>query len=301
MMVHSGASGTEPIKAVTAPWTRVRTASSAALTPSSAPGSTARSPPKRRSVRGWPGWARRYWSRNGSAPTPRTGCCARLGTNVRHGRRVQQGQGICKACAGNDPRVAEAAFRARLAELGAKLLEPEWLGSKARYHVVCAAGHDSWATPNHVQQRGGVCRECGIAARVEKYNLPRMADAERRFRALLDELEVVLLDPYQGSGRRLRARCPAGHEFQVWPNSGVVHCKTCGRKDQVAAKAKFRERLDGLGVVLMEPGWLGSNKHHRVRCAAGHDYQVRPTDVKEGGGTAGGARCSAAGRDPGRR
>jgi hypothetical protein len=121
-----------------------------------------------------------------------------------------------------------------------------------------------------------------------------MADAERRFRTLLDELGVVLLDPYQGSLRRLRARCPAGHEFQVWPNSGVVHCKTCGRKDQVAARAKFRERLDGLGVMLMEPGWLGAHQHHRVRCAAGHDYQVWPSAVMEGGGTC--QQCT--GRDP---
>jgi hypothetical protein len=212
-----------------------------------------------------------------------------------HPGSVQQGQGICQACAGNDTRVAEAAFRARLAVLGAELLEPEWLGSKGRHHVICPAGHDSWPTPNQVQQGKGICRECGSLATQEKVNAPRMADAERRFRALLDGLGVVLLDPYQGQGHRLRARCPAGHEFQVWPLlSKPVHCRTCGRKDQVAAKAKFRERLDELGVVLMEPGWLGANQRHRVRCAAGHDYQVRPSSVVESGGAC--ARCS--GRDP---
>jgi hypothetical protein len=190
---------------------------------------------------------------------------------------------------------AEAAFRARLAELGAELLEPAWLGSAARHHVICANGHDCWPTPNKVQQGRGVCQECGKAATQEKVNLARMADAERRFRALLDELGVVLLDPYQGVGVRLRALCPAGHEFQVWPatNRPVV-CKTCGRKDQVAAKAKFREGLDRLGAVLMEPHWLGAHQRHQVRCAAGHDYQVWPSDVMNGGGTC--QQCT--GRDP---
>ena len=190
---------------------------------------------------------------------------------------------------------AEATFRARLAELGAELLEPAWLGSAARHHVVCAAGHDCWPTPNKVQQGRGVCGTCGSAATQEKVNLARMADAERRFRALLDELGVVLLDPYQGVGVRLRARCPAGHEFQVWPVIGrAVVCKTCGRKDQIAAKAKFREGLDRLGAVLMEPRWLGAHQRHRVRCAAGHDYQVWPSDVMNGGGAC--QQCT--GRDP---
>ena len=194
---------------------------------------------------------------------------------------------------------AEAAFRARLDELGAKLLEPTWLGTKARHHVVCAVGHDCWTTPNKVQQRRGVCQKCGSAATQEKANSPRMADAERRFRALLDELGVVLLDPYQGVGVRLRARCPAGHEFQVWPVNGrPVVCKTCGRKDQVVAKAKFREGLDRLGVVLMESHWLGARQRHRVRCAAGHDYQVWPSVVMKGGGTCQQCTGRPTGRDP---
>jgi hypothetical protein len=73
---------------------------------------------------------------------------------------VQQGQGICQTCAGRDTKVAEAWFRARLAEAGAVLLEPKWLGARVRHRVRCVAGHISTPLPNGVQQGQGVCRHC---------------------------------------------------------------------------------------------------------------------------------------------
>lgn len=44
--------------------------------------------------------------------------------------RVQQGQGICRACAGNDPYYAWWAFLGRVGELGGTVLESEWLGNR---------------------------------------------------------------------------------------------------------------------------------------------------------------------------
>ena len=44
-------------------------------------------------------------------------------------------QGICRTCAGNHPAVTEAAFRARLAEAGATLLEPVWLGMHTQLRI----------------------------------------------------------------------------------------------------------------------------------------------------------------------
>lgn len=73
---------------------------------------------------------------------------------------VQQGQGICRTCADCDTNVAEARFRDRLAEAGAVLLEPKWLGARVRHRVRCAAGHVSTPLPNGVQQGHGVCRHC---------------------------------------------------------------------------------------------------------------------------------------------
>jgi len=58
-----------------------------------------------------------------------------------------------------DPSVAEAAFRTRLAELGAELLEP-YINSSSPHLVRCAAGHICRPRPNSVQRGQGICRFC---------------------------------------------------------------------------------------------------------------------------------------------
>ena len=75
---------------------------------------------------------------------------------------VRQGHSICQVCACNGPAsaAAEANFRARLAELGATLLETKWLGTGTPHHVRCSQGHDCYPRPNSVQQRGGICKYC---------------------------------------------------------------------------------------------------------------------------------------------
>lgn len=73
---------------------------------------------------------------------------------------VQRGQGICETCAGRDTAAAEAWFRARLAQDGAVLLEPKWLGARVRHRIRCSAGHISTPLPNGVQQGNGLCRDC---------------------------------------------------------------------------------------------------------------------------------------------
>jgi hypothetical protein len=73
---------------------------------------------------------------------------------------VKKGQGICRLCARRDSVEAERAFRARVAELGGTVLEPEWLGSGKRHRVRCAAGHDCTPWPSAVQQGQGICRLC---------------------------------------------------------------------------------------------------------------------------------------------
>src|ERR1019366_3447317 len=81
---------------------------------------------------------------------------------------LRAGQGPCRQCSrerdrSSDPKclAAEAAFRARLAELGAELLEPRWLGSGTPHLVRCAAGHESKPRPENVTSgRQGPCRTC---------------------------------------------------------------------------------------------------------------------------------------------
>ncbi|MGJ3558898.1 hypothetical protein ACR6C2_07930 [Streptomyces sp. INA 01156] len=58
-----------------------------------------------------------------------------------------KGHGVCRACVGVDPVAAEAAFRARLAELDATLLEERWLGNQTPHRVLCVKGHPCTPRP----------------------------------------------------------------------------------------------------------------------------------------------------------
>lgn len=50
--------------------------------------------------------------------------------------------------------------------------------------------------------------------------------------------------------------------------------------DSVKAEQKFREQLEELGATLLEPGWLGANVPHRVRCANGHIASPYPGNMR---------------------
>ena len=191
---------------------------------------------------------------------------------------VKQGQGICRACAGNDPLMAAAAFRERLAARGATLLEPVWLGPMQRHHVRCAAGHDCYPRPDSVRSGGGPCRTCSRRD-------PALAEAA--FRHRLAELGGTLLETqWLGANQPHRVRCAAGHECNSYPRSvrkGLGICLTCAGQDPATSEAAFRAALAAAGAELLEP-YRNSGHPHRIRCAAGHEGRTRPGVVQRGFG-----------------
>jgi Zn finger protein HypA/HybF involved in hydrogenase expression len=73
---------------------------------------------------------------------------------------LRKGSGICRACGRRDPATAEAAFRARVAELGGTVLEAEWLGSTERHRVRCPQGHECTPRPADLRDGRNLCRWC---------------------------------------------------------------------------------------------------------------------------------------------
>lgn len=184
---------------------------------------------------------------------------------------------------------AEAAFRERLAQLGAELLEPEWLGLCKKHHVRCSAGHDCYPMPASVRRGQGICLRC-----VKR----DPGDAEARFRARLAELGAELQVPYVNTKTRHHVRCAAGHDCYPRPNTlqstpyGI--CRVCARNDPATAEQAFRARLAELGATPLYGGWLGNQRPHHVQCVSGHECYPRPNDVTQGYGV-----CrTCAGTDP---
>lgn len=73
---------------------------------------------------------------------------------------VQQRHGFCRTCAGNDTVVAEMAFRQRVAELGGRIVEPEWRGTHQPHRVICSSGHLTRPRPSDVLKGHGPCSSC---------------------------------------------------------------------------------------------------------------------------------------------
>lgn len=119
--------------------------------------------------------------------------------------------------------------------------------------------------------------------------------AEDKFRSRLAELGAVLLESaWLGSNVPHRVRCAAGHECRPCPGNvirGTGPCRTCAGRDPVAAEAAFRRRLADAGAEPLYDRWLGVNRPHLIRCAAGHETRPRPGHVQQGGGIC--RRCGA--------
>jgi single CXXC unit len=200
---------------------------------------------------------------------------------------VRQGDGICRTCAGNDPAAAEAAFRQRLLELGATLLEPQWLGSGAPHRVRCAEGHECQPRPGDVRQGHGICLACVKRDPVT---------AEAAFRQRIAELGATLLGPYADNKTRILARCAGGHECWVLPNSvqqGRGICRVCAGLDPATSEAAFRAHLAELGATILGP-YVNSATPIPARCAAGHECRPIPAQVQQGKGIC----LTCAGLDP---
>lgn len=191
---------------------------------------------------------------------------------------LRRGHGPCRVCARLDPMTAYAAFRERLAELGAELLETGWLGNNRPHLVKCPKGHICHPRPATLQQGGGICRICAG-------NSPEVAEAA--FRARLAELGAEMLGEYRGGKAKTHVRCAAGHDCYPMPNSvltGGGPCRTCAGKDPAAAEAAFRARLAELGAVPLYGKWRGALQPHHVRCKCGNESWPRPGDVRAGDG-----------------
>lgn len=190
---------------------------------------------------------------------------------------LARGRGLCKTCAGQDPKAAEAAFRARVEELGGIVLDTAWEGVRARYRIRCAAGHEATPRAQDVRARGGICATC---ANVD----PRAAEA--RFRSRLAALGAVLLDQaWRGANTTYRVQCAGGHEVRVRPGN-ISHggfCNLCFGRSPKDNLARLRALVERHGGTLLETSWKGSLAPHRIRCPKGHLNAPWACSVFKGG------------------
>jgi hypothetical protein len=167
---------------------------------------------------------------------------------------------------------AEAAFRSRLEELGATLLDP-WLGNRTPHRVACSKGHLSTPRPGNVMQGQGICKTC--AGRDPQ-------TAQEAFRARVEELGGTVLEPtWKGIVEKHKILCAEGHVSYPCPNrvsQGVGICRTCARVDPRTAERKLLALLQEAGTTMLDP-YRSANRRVRLRCAQGHTFTTTPAAV----------------------
>lgn len=164
---------------------------------------------------------------------------------------------------------AEAAFRARLAELGVTLLDP-YLGNGKPHRAICANGHPCAPLPWYVKSGGGPCKTCAGTD-------PKAAEAA--FRKRVEELGgVVIQTEWRGTNEPSLVRCANGHECTPRPHHvmrGTGLCLTCAGQDTKVAEVRFRQAVADLGGVVVG-SWKNTHTRVRVRCAVGHECTPIP-------------------------
>lgn len=169
---------------------------------------------------------------------------------------------------------AEAAFRARVTELGGTVVGA-YRTIHAPVEVICSQGHSCAPRPGNVREGRGLCRICaGMDS----------ASAERRFRARVAELGGTVVGDYTTGHTAVEIRCPQGHLGTPQPVSllrGQGICRTCARKDPATAERDFRQKVAEAGGVVLGP-YQNSKTPVRIRCSQGHVTAQLPLHVARG-------------------
>jgi len=113
----------------------------------------------------------------------------------------------------------------------------------------------------------------------------RSIQAEQRFLAALEaEGARPAYEQWTSTHKPHAIVCRAGHNAAPTPaniNKGQGVCRYCSGKSPERAADEFRAVLERRGASLLDP-WLGSLTAHRVQCAEGHQFTVRPNHVQQG-------------------
>lgn len=174
----------------------------------------------------------------------------------------------------------------RLAYLASRhitCLDPEWRGSKAKYHFRCDLGHE-WSRPGRVLPGRLDCRICDRLEKAAQTCWPAMLEAGRQHGT------ECLDSRWLGYRHRYRFRCKIGHEWLRTGGSQTKHptCPEC-LKQRLSGDQLTPSNLDQMKNLARQRGGLclsdryeGMVARYAFRCAQGHEWQTRIGSIRSG-------------------
>lgn len=181
----------------------------------------------------------------------------------------------CPECAGRKPAAKVLAeMRATARERGGRLISRSYGKAKDHYEWECQHGH-RWTRSWDVIHQGGWCPRCaGRLTPVEALDELRAIARERGGR--------LLSRSYVDSKTDVEVRCGAGHRWSATPGA-LRSGRWCPR-----CAGNLPLTLDEMRAIAEERGGVVLSKRYRPgdkvrwRCAEGHTWSAKPSQVKAG-------------------
>ncbi|WP_041490366.1 hypothetical protein [Burkholderia ambifaria] len=188
----------------------------------------------------------------------------------------------CAECEAEDLR--ERWF-ATVSARGGELVEGVFTGLQPRYRLRCADGHE-WEAQGRKIAEGSWCPACARAERAEEN---RHTDGLARLHAAAEAKGGrCLATDYTIGRRKYPFECAQGHRWEAEGHE-VLRGRWCGR---CAKRANAAQRgIDPAGLKRLQDAareqggqclaaeYRGSTEKYPFRCAAGHEWQAKASQI----------------------
>jgi hypothetical protein len=176
--------------------------------------------------------------------------------------------------------MAEFYWRYEAKERGYEILPgQEWKGVRAKYQMICPAGHQ-WDCSAASFTSGNGCRICAGLD-------PATAEHKWRQLAIKRGYEISPGQEWKGVSAKYQMICPAGHHWECIASNFTkgYECRICAGHDPATAERKWRQIAEERGYVIL-PGqeWKGAKAKYRMICPAGHLWEGNANNFTNGQG-----------------
>jgi hypothetical protein len=200
----------------------------------------------------------------------------------------RHGNDWCPVC--REERFAQDRFELYLKELqkyvtgkGGAIVAGEKQGSKHKVIIRCASGHE-WEPTHNISLSGHWCPSCAREARREHAIKSRLSIEEMRHIAFARG-GACLSDEYVNVATGLRWVCSKGHAWVATPNNVKrgQWCPNCAGHIKKTV-ADMNDLAAQRGFQFLSSNYLGDDKHHTWKCKEGHQWEAKPSNIKQGRG-----------------
>ena len=155
----------------------------------------------------------------------------------------------------------------------------EYINNKTPILHRCSNGHD-WVVVSTQIKAGAVCPECNT------YKNKKITNTDYQIMLVNLNNGIVCLEEYKNIKTKLNHQCSEGHQWMVVPESILKGhgCPFCCTNHKLST-AEYREQLTEMGLsIKCTDEYQGDKTKIKHQCSNGHQWNVRPADIKQGNG-----------------